>query len=53
LITNYYKRVKDVLKKYIMDNKQGKKVQKWGYIVRVEPHDMQLINYEPFFKEAF
>jgi hypothetical protein len=36
-----------------MDNQQGKKVHKGGEIVRVEPHDMQLINSEPFFKEAF
>jgi hypothetical protein len=36
-----------------MDNQQGKKVHKGGDIVRVEPHDMQLINSEPFFKEAF
>ena len=35
-----------------MDSQQGKKVHKGGEIVRVEPHDMQLINYEPFFKEA-
>jgi hypothetical protein len=36
-----------------MDILQGKNVHKGGQIVRVEPHDMQLINSEPFFKEAF
>jgi hypothetical protein len=36
-----------------MDSQQGKKVHKGGEIVRAEPHDMQLINSEPFFKEAF
>jgi hypothetical protein len=36
-----------------MDSQQGKKIHKGGEIVRDEPHDMQLINSEPFFKEAF
>jgi hypothetical protein len=36
-----------------MDNHQSKKIQKEGEIVRVDPHDMQLINFEPLFKEAF
>jgi len=50
LITNCYK---GAFKIAIMDSQQGKKVQKGGLIVRAEPHDMQLINSEPFFKEAF
>jgi hypothetical protein len=36
-----------------MDTQQGKKIHKGGDIVRVEPHDLQLINSDPFFKEAF
>jgi hypothetical protein len=36
-----------------MDNQQGKKVKKGGEIVRDEPRDLQLINSELFFKEAF
>jgi hypothetical protein len=36
-----------------MDNQQGKKIHKGGEIVRVEPHDLQLINSDPFFREAF
>jgi hypothetical protein len=36
-----------------MDSQQSKKIHKGGDIVRTEPYDMQLINSEPFFKEAF
>jgi hypothetical protein len=36
-----------------MECQQGKKIDKGGDIVRFEPHDMQLINFEPFFKEDF
>jgi hypothetical protein len=36
-----------------MDSQQGKKVHKGEEIVRVEPHDLQLINSDPFFIEAF
>jgi hypothetical protein len=36
-----------------LDSQQGKKVYKGGDIFRTEPHDMQLINSEPIFKETF
>jgi hypothetical protein len=36
-----------------MDTQQGKKIHKGGDIVRVEPHDLQLFNSDPFFREAF
>jgi hypothetical protein len=35
-----------------MDIHQIKKTQKGGEFVRTEPYDMQLLNYEPLFKEA-
>jgi hypothetical protein len=53
MITRCYKRVQEVFKTIIMDNKQGKKIHKVGEIFKAEPHDMQLINSETFFKEAF
>jgi hypothetical protein len=36
-----------------MEAQQMKKVHKGGEIVRVEPHDLQLINSDPLFKESF
>jgi hypothetical protein len=36
-----------------MEAQQMKKVHKGGDIVRVETHDLQLINLDPFFREAF
>jgi hypothetical protein len=42
-----------VFKIFIMDSQKGKKVHKGGEIFRAQPHDMHLINSEPFFKEAF
>jgi hypothetical protein len=52
LITTIIKR-ENGFQTAIMDSQQGKKVHKGGEIVRVEPHDPQLINSEPFFKEEF
>jgi hypothetical protein len=36
-----------------MEAQQMKKVHKGGDIVRDEPHDLQLINSDPFFRESF
>jgi hypothetical protein len=36
-----------------MEIQQGKKIHKGGEIVKAEPHDMQLNDYEPFIKDAF
>jgi len=36
-----------------MDSQEGNNIHKGGEIVRDEPHDMQLIHSESFFKEAF
>jgi hypothetical protein len=34
-------------------SQQNKKIYKGGEIVRSEPHDMQLVNSDPFFRECF
>jgi hypothetical protein len=36
-----------------MDTQQGKKIHKRGDVVRVEPYDLQLLNPDPSFREAF
>jgi hypothetical protein len=36
-----------------MDTQQGKKIHKGGDVVRVEPYDLQLLNSDPSFREAF
>jgi hypothetical protein len=52
LVATVIKREKG-FKLTIMDNQKVRRFTKEGEIVRVEPHDLQLINSEPFFKEAF
>jgi hypothetical protein len=36
-----------------MDNQQHMKTHKGGEIIRIEPYEMQLLDYEPLIREAF